>query len=360
MERSRFGQQHASYVTFENPYHRGGKARQLGELDKDDLQMLGELCSSKLGLNGSVHVQSLLMLAACAANSEAGIYDVFNRYEAEQLYDYGAVLDARYGFPGTLADVESEILWPALCVAHHVLSTRHRTLLAQLMQVAMPLATQELALLSGEIPKAIESMMSLLVELRLAWSTPQGLLYVIPSVRDTIHSHLRRRLGIAGQGGVLREEDFYDEPWVAAVTHSAQPQVLRTLSSYLSNCEGAWAQVATSKHMKLNVKVMAVDLNEDAPEGSLTVLYHAYHSLVQRWYMEWERGGMVPPGAYEACLDGRHGACRHIPLHYTAVRDLLLDIPNLAAQRDRQVAACEVLSNMLFAVGDYEFSKRLL
>ena len=37
----------------------------------------------------------------------------------------------------------------------------------------------------------------------------------------------------------------------------------------------------------------------------MTVLYEAYLSLTQRWYMEWERGGMVPPGGYEACLDGR-------------------------------------------------------
>ena len=115
-----------------------------------------------------------------------------------------------------------------------------------------------------------------------------------------------------------------------------------------------------SKHMMLAVTVMGVDLNPDAPEGSITLLYVAYQSLVQRWYMEWERGGMMPPGAYEACLDGRHGACRHLPPHYLAVRDLLLDIALLAGRKDRQVAACEVLSNMLFAVGDYEFSKRLM
>jgi len=47
-------------------------------------------------------------------------------------------------------------------------------------------------------------------------------------------------------------------------------------------------------------------------------------------------------GAYEACLDGRHGACRHIPAHYSALRDLLLDIANLARERDRQAAACQV------------------
>jgi hypothetical protein len=59
-------------------------------------------------------------------------------------------------------------------------------------------------------------------------------------------------------------------------------------------------------------------------------------------------------------LDGRHGACRQIPAHYTAVRDLLMDIGNLAQERERQVAASEVLSNMLFAIGEYPQSKQVL
>ena len=42
----------------------------------------------------------------------------------------------------------------------------------------------------------------------------------------------------------------------------------------------------------------------------MTVLYLAYLSLTQRWFMEWERGGMVPPGGYEACLDGRCAECQ--------------------------------------------------
>jgi hypothetical protein len=42
-------------------------------------------------------------------------------------------------------------------------------------------------------------------------------------------------------------------------------------------------------------------------------------------------------------LGGRHGACRQIPAHYIAVRDLLMDIGNLAQERERQVAASEVL-----------------
>ena len=103
----------------------------------------------------------------------------------------------------------------------------------------------------------------------------------------------------------MRAEDFYDEPWVAAVSDNSPVEVLRTLNKHLSNTEGAWAQLACAKHLLLTVKVMGVDLNEGAPEGSMTLLYTAYLSLVQRWYMEWERGGMVPPGGYEACLDGR-------------------------------------------------------
>ena len=56
----------------------------------------------------------------------------------------------------------------------------------------------------------------------------------------------------------------------------------------------------------------------------------------------------------------RHGACRPVPAHYTAVRDLLLDVGKLAGQRERQEAAAEVLADMLFAVGDYSQSKKLL
>ena len=101
--------------------------------------------------------------------------------------------DGRYGFVGSLADVEVEVLWPAMCVAHHVLSVRHRTLVALLMHVAMPVSQQELALMSGETPAALESMVQLLVDLRLVWSTPLGLVYVIPAVRDAIRAHFHRR-----------------------------------------------------------------------------------------------------------------------------------------------------------------------
>ena len=235
-----------------------------------------------------------------------------------------------------------------------------RRLVAMLIQVGMPLSASELALVSGETPQAIESMCGQLVDLRLIWSTPHGLLYVLPAVRDAINGHVRRRMGKGQEGGVMRAEDFYDEPWVAALIDSNHIEVLQKITKHLASTEGAWGQVACSKHMLLTVNVMGVDLNRDAPEGSITLLYVAYQSLVQRWFMEWERGGMMPPGAYEACLDGRHGTCRPLPLHYIAVRDLLLDVGLLAGQKDRQVAACEVLSNMLFAVGDYDFSKRLL
>jgi len=122
-------------------------------------------------------------MAASAASTPGGIYDVKARFEAEQRRDYSVPVDPRYGLPGSLADVEAEVLWPAMCVAHSVLSLRHRTLVAQLMQVGMPLSASELALVSGETPQAIESMCSQLVDLRLIWSTPQGILYVIPAVR---------------------------------------------------------------------------------------------------------------------------------------------------------------------------------
>ena len=113
------------------------------------------------------------------------------------------------------------------------------------------------------------------------------------------------RLGQAGEGGVFRAEDFYEEAWVAAVCDTSAVDVLRPLATYLAHTEGAWAQVACAKHMLECVSAMGVDLEAGAPEGSLTLLYEAYLSLVQRWYMEWERGGMAAPGGYEACLDGR-------------------------------------------------------
>jgi len=244
MERSKFGQQHASYVQWQNPYHRGGKCDELGDLSAEDKQNLSKMCSAQLGRDGSVHAHSLLMLAAAAASSDGGIYDVSARFEAEQRRDYGAAIDQRYGYPGTLSDVEVEVLWPAMCVAHSVLSLRHRSLVAMLMQVGMPLSASELALVSGETPQAIESMCSQLVDLRLIWSTPQGLLYVIPAVRDAINAHVRRRMGTGQEGGVMRAEDYYDEPWVAALNDSNHIEVLQKITKHLASTEGAWAQVA--------------------------------------------------------------------------------------------------------------------
>ena len=360
MERAKLGPQHTSLVRFQNPYHRAGTCVQLGDLGAEERQMLTHMCSELLGPDGTVHVHSLLMLAATAASSEGGIYDVYNRYKAQQLVDYGAVADAGYGAPGTLSDVEVDVLWPAMCVAHGVLSERHRLLVALAMQVMMPVSVAELAMLSGETPQAVESMCALLHDLRLTWTTPQGLVYVVPAVRDGINLHMDRRLRAVEHGGLVRAEDFDDEPWVAALSRCDAVGTLKQMCKHLQHSPGAWAQVACSKHMLRSVEVMQVDLNKGAPEGSITLLYESYDRVVWRWYMEWERGGMVPPGAYEACLDGRHGACRPLPAHYNAVRDLLLDISALSSQRDRQEAASEVLSNMLFAIGEYDLSKRLL
>ena len=36
-------------------------------------------------------------------------------------------------------------------------------------------------------------------------------------------------------------------------------------------------------------------------------------------------------GGYEAALDGRHASSRPIPLHYTALRNLLIDVGPLAS-----------------------------
>jgi hypothetical protein len=140
MERSKYGQNHASHLEFENPYHRSGRCRRLGDpaLGSEDMEMLGDLCSARLGLHGRAHPQAVLMLAASAGNSAGGIYQTYNRFRAQQLVDYGADIDPRYGLVGSLSDVEVEVLWPAMCVAHEVLSTRHRTLVAVLMRVGMP------------------------------------------------------------------------------------------------------------------------------------------------------------------------------------------------------------------------------
>ena len=63
----------------------------------------------------------------------------------------------------------------------------------------------------------------------------------------------------------MRAEDFYDEPWVAALTDSNHVEVLQKITKHLASTEGAWAQVACSRHMILSVTVMGVDLNEGAP-----------------------------------------------------------------------------------------------
>ena len=59
MERSKYGPQHASFLEFENPYHRGGRCRRLGDpaLEREDMEMLGTLCSARLGLSGNAHPQ---------------------------------------------------------------------------------------------------------------------------------------------------------------------------------------------------------------------------------------------------------------------------------------------------------------
>jgi len=137
-------------------------------------------------------------------------------------------------------------------------------------------------------------------------------------------------------------------------------QALHKAVNYFSRLSGAWAEVVCAKHMILLINAMAVDKNPNAEAGSITMLYHVYEDLAYRWFMEWERGGMQPPGGSEAALDGRHTACRPIPEHYRAVRDLLIDIRALAAQKDRQAAASEAVASMLFAVGDYDNSKKVL
>jgi len=42
------------------------------------------------------------------------------------------------------------------------------------------------------------------------------------------------------------------------------------------------------------------------------------------------------------------------------ITDALAPARGVGAERERQVAASEVLSNMLFAIGDYQQSKQLL
>ena len=86
-------------VRFQNPYHRAGTCVQLGDMGAEDALKLRHLCSELLGVDGTVHVHSLLMLAATAASTEGGLYDVYNRFQAQQLVDYGAVADAGNGPP---------------------------------------------------------------------------------------------------------------------------------------------------------------------------------------------------------------------------------------------------------------------
>ncbi len=48
---------------------------------------------------------------------------------------------------------------------------------------------------------------------------------------------------------------------------------------------------------------------------------------------------MAAPGGFEAALDGRHNACRPLPVHYTALRNSLMQVSQLAAsESDRHLA----------------------
>ncbi|KAJ1490252.1 hypothetical protein T484DRAFT_1777818 [Baffinella frigidus] len=206
-----------------------------------------------------------------------------------------------------------------------------------------------------------------ITRMRLCFRSPAGTTIVIPGVRDAVDAEMaRRRVLEREQPSLFKLQDFQREPW-AAVSH-------------LSKQSGAWAEVACAMHMVLLVEAMGVDKSPDATGGSLTMLFRAmgvdkspdatggsltmlfrdYHVLVVVWFREWDRGGVRPPGGYEASLDGRHAASRPIPLHYTALRNLLMDVAPLASDKARQVAACEALAKMLFSIGEYDESRRIL
>jgi len=86
----------------------------------------------------------------------------------------------------------------------------------------------------------------------------------------------------------------------------------------------------------------------------MTLLYDMYFKLVRTWFFEWERGGIKAPGGFEAALDGRHIACRPIPVHYVALRNALMQVNQLASSKERQRAACEAMASILFSIGEYE------
>ena len=118
------------------------------------------------------------------------------------------------GGAGTLADVGIEVLWPAMCVAHEVLAEAERKVVVALVHVMMPMSVEELALLCRHPPDALRSIVKAASDLRLIALTPQGLVYVLPAVRDAIAQHLHRRLAAVSHGGLMRADDFYSEAWV--------------------------------------------------------------------------------------------------------------------------------------------------
>ncbi|EKX54997.1 hypothetical protein GUITHDRAFT_131951 [Guillardia theta CCMP2712] len=321
MERCKYGDTHHPKIVYENPYLRTGQCSQLGDLDPEEFEALKDLCGSKLGQEGQAHVLATMMLASCA--SEASVNQCVTLYQDERCKDYGYSLDLNFD---CLEDCEDErhqnvdrILWPALCVAHFFLTDRHRDILIRMMYAGIPLTADELATMSQDTPAAIEALNNMLFNFRLIWKTPMGLYYVIPAAID----------------------------------------VLQPLIFYFSNLRGAWAELVTAKHLKMLFISEKLDKAENSGE-SLFLLYQGYEVLLRKWFWDWDRGGIAPPGGFEASLDGRYSTIRGIPEHYTQTRDLLKQPHILAGKRDMQKVAAELLSGQLFAIGEYELSKKIM
>mmetsp|Transcript_12411 Transcript_12411/g.31155 ORF Transcript_12411/g.31155 Transcript_12411/m.31155 type:complete len:817 (-) Transcript_12411:127-2577(-) len=349
MERVMFGDDHVSNIEFENRFHKSGPCSKLGDLDKESRAMLKDTCDNRLGSFGQSHVLALHLLAASSA-AASSVRTALSRFRDEQEIDYGFI----HGPEEPHCRSDALFLWPAMCVSHYFLSEEQRRLAIILVRVGAPLHPDELAQVSGYTPKDVVGIINVLYGMRIVHRTPTGLVYVIPAIRDNIMWHMSRRSRMEKEtGGLFRLDDFRSEPWVRIFCSVVAGEVLKATLNFFSVQGGAWSELMAAHHMRLAVEALSMDASTGAG-GQMTLLYDMYFKLVRAWFFEWERGGIKAPGGFEAGLDGRHIACRPIPVHYVALRNALMQVQPLASNKERQRAACEAMASILFSIGEYE------
>mmetsp|Transcript_12410 Transcript_12410/g.31150 ORF Transcript_12410/g.31150 Transcript_12410/m.31150 type:complete len:886 (-) Transcript_12410:127-2784(-) len=418
MERVMFGDDHVSNIEFENRFHKSGPCSKLGDLDKESRAMLKDTCDNRLGSFGQSHVLALHLLAAssAAASSVRTALSRFrDEQEIDYGFIHGpeephcrsdalflwpamcvshyflseeqrrlAIILVRVGaplHPDELAQVSGYTPKDVVGIINVLYGMRivHRTptglvyvipairslsptpsdqtslslfcLLFQLSSHFQACAFRKLCschLLCGPLV----CMPLLIVCLRFSIFVCDY--HVLSTHRDNIMWHMSRRSRMEKEtGGLFRLDDFRSEPWVRIFCSVVAGEVLKATLNFFSVQGGAWSELMAAHHMRLAVEALSMDASTGAG-GQMTLLYDMYFKLVRAWFFEWERGGIKAPGGFEAGLDGRHIACRPIPVHYVALRNALMQVQPLASNKERQRAACEAMASILFSIGEYE------